>query len=158
MLLRYASGMPSIVKLLMKSRARRIPMKVQRLLEKRSDAISDEEALRAAERLTQMQKDQAQRYATGAGLGAATYPVVSFAGDAAKHTVRGLTQGGRVLPAVGRGLLTAAKDTLDPAELAKSVTKGLLTGSGVQALREHVSSLPDARTVEQYIAANRRTE
>ena len=146
--------MPSIVKLMMKSRKRRIPKGVHKLL-KHAAEISDEEALLSAQRLTQLQRDRAQRYGMGAALGASTYPLVGFAGDAAEGVARGLLAPGPKLPAVGKLVASAAAKNLASPDLAKSVAKGALTGSGVQALREHVSSLPDARIVDEYIRANR---
>lgn len=149
--------MPSIVKLLMKSRSRRIPKRVHNLLKKaEAIQISDEEALASAERLAQLQRDRVQRYSAGAALGASTYPLVGFAGDAAQNVAKAVSapSGGR-LAAAGRGVLDAAKDNLLSSNLAKTVTRGALTGSGVQALREHVSSLPDARIVDSYIRAHR---
>lgn len=148
--------MPSLVKLLSKSRTRRIPKGVQKLLEKRAE-VSDEEALRAAERLQSVREGRATRYGLGAALGAGTYPTIATVGDVVGGVVKGVHRPGGLArsAAIAKNVGGAFLKNVDPAELSKQVVKGGLTGSAVQALRETVSALPDAQKVEQYIKRHR---
>lgn len=105
-------------------------------------AVSDEEALEAARALSEPPSSRARRYAQGAGVGAVASPAMEVAGNAAKALA-----GGKGV----RGAAAAAKDSLRKTELARFVTKGVLGGGAVQAMRENVQLSSAKKTVEDYL-------
>jgi hypothetical protein len=136
--------MPSILEHLVKSRSRRVPRTVANLL--KHAEVSSDEAVDAARRLTRSRQDRAIRYGTGSVVGAMTYPIVDTIADAAGAFAGAKGGVGARLEAAGAKVM---KDKAQRA--AKTVTKGALTGSAVQALREHVNSIPDEKRVREFI-------
>lgn len=118
--------------------------------ELRKIAVEDEEALDAAKRITSAQKDQGRRYIGTTAIGAVAGPTAAFLGDAAGAMAH---PKGQRLKALGQAV---AKHREAP-ELARNVAKGAISGSAIQAAREHVQ-LSDARkTYEQYVREHRGT-
>jgi len=109
-------------------------------------AVSDEDALEAAKALSESTGSRARRYAQGAGIGAVASPAMEVAGNAAKALA-----GGKGL----RGAASAARDTVRKPELARFVTKGVLGGGAVQAVRENVQLSNAKKTVSDYLKENR---
>jgi hypothetical protein len=111
-------------------------------------AVSEDEALDAAKMLSV--KGRARRYAEGATIGGASYPLIAAAGEAAK-TVAEHSGSGR-LRAVG----AAARGALKAPEVARSVTRGALGGGVIQAVREGVEMGRAKKTVKKFV--NERTK
>lgn len=105
--------------------------------------VSDVEALDAARLISEPARRRAQRYATGGVIGAATAPVVTMAGNLAEAAAR---PGQR-----GAALAHAARTALARPQIAKDVARGVVTGAGVQAIREGVQRQQAKRVVTDYI-------
>ena len=85
-----------------------------------------------------------KRYATGAAIGAATGPVVHMAGEtAAKLISKGPGKWGR--------LGNAARHAVSRPELARHVAQGVVTGAGVQAIREGAQLHQAKGVVKSYL-------
>jgi hypothetical protein len=94
-------------------------------------AVSEEEALEAAKALSEPERQRTKRYAISGAIGGVASPVIGFAGEAAKALAG--PKGGRL-----SGVVKAFHAERALPELSKNVTKGVLGGGAVQALREHV--------------------
>lgn len=106
-------------------------------------AVSDDEALEAAKALSESHKSRARRYAQGAVIGGAATPAINVAGDVIKGAL------------TGKGVRGVLRESLSAPELAKSVTKGILGGSMVQAVRENVQLADAKKTVKTYLAEHK---
>lgn len=131
------SGKPAISLQTLINRA-----KVSGFLEVIKEAVSDEEALSAANRLTSSQGQRARRYGTGAAIGAVTAPAVTLAGNLAEAMGK---------PGRAAGLRAAWKVTTARPQIMKDIAKGTVTGGGVQAIREGVQAGQDRRTAQAYL-------
>ena len=113
--------------------------------------VSDFEALDAAKIVSEPTSRRIQRYATGAAIGAGTSPVVTLAGNVAgalgTHAKDLATPGRR-----GAAVLDAARLALTRPQLAKDVARGVVTGAGVQAIREGVQRQQAKKTVTSYLS------
>ncbi len=109
--------------------------------------VATAEVLNAARVLSES-GGRTKRYATGAAIGAATGPLVTLSGNVAEvlGTAAKNLHGGRraaVVEALGK--------SLSRSQLAKDVAKGVVTGSGVQAIREGVELHQAKKTVQNYL-------
>ena len=104
-----------------------------------AEEISDDEALDAAKRLSK--KKTLGRYAKTTGVMTVAYPLVAAAGEG----VKGLIQGGRA------GAMQGVTKQLTGGDLGKNVTRGALSGSAIQAVREMIDRGEDQKTVKRYV-------
>lgn len=110
---------------------------------KLSSEISDQEALEAADRLSR--KKTLGRYAKTTGVMAGAYPLVAASGEA----VKGLIEHG---PA---GAASGFMKGVTGGELGKNVTRGALSGSILQGIREMIDRGEDRKIVKKYIHEQR---
>lgn len=108
-------------------------------------AVSEEEALEAAKALSESRRSRLNRYGTGAAIGAASYPMVSLAGEAVKGFVAA-PKHHRL-----RGALKSVRQATDLPDVAKNVTRGTLGAGAVQALRENVQLQSAKKTYEDFL-------
>lgn len=143
----------TLIKGLGKSRAGAPSIGLQRLIEKTKmaafsdtvkQAVSEDEALDAAKMLSVDKKTRLRRYAEGGAIGGVAYPGIAAAGEAAGALA---SHGPGKLRAAG----AAVRATLKRPDLAKSVTRGVLGGGGVQAIREGVELGRAKKTVSNFV-------
>lgn len=108
-------------------------------------AVSEEEALDAAKTLSESRRSRLVRYGTGAAIGSTSYPVVGLAGEAVKGFVA--APKGQRLKGATKGL----RDAANLPDIAKSVTRGALGASAVQALRENVQLQSAKKTYKDFL-------
>lgn len=112
-------------------------------------AVSEEEAIEAARRLSENRKNRVRRYVESGTIGGAAYPIISAAGEAAGALAG---RGPGRFAAAGR----AAAKVMNRTDLAKNVTRGMLGGGGVQAMREGVELGKAKKTVSSFIDDRKR--
>lgn len=114
--------------------------------------VSNTDVLNAARTLSESKGSRLRRYGSGAAIGAATAPAVTLSGNVAEvlGTAAKNLHGGRKA-AIG----AAVARSLSRPQLAKDVAKGVVTGSGVQAIREGVELRHAKKTVSNYLRGNR---
>jgi hypothetical protein len=112
-------------------------------LDRIKKAVSEDEALDAAKMLST--KGRLRRYVEGGLIGGMSYPVISAASEAAK----GFTAHSG--PGKLRAARAAARAVLKGPEIAKSVTRGVMGGGVIQAVREGIELGRAKKTVRQFI-------
>ena len=111
-------------------------------------AVSADEALDAAKMLSVDKKTRVRRYAESGAIGGAAYPVISAAGEVAGALAG--PKGQRLQHAA-----SAARKAFSRPEVAKSVTRGVLGGGGIQAIREGVEIGKAKKTVKGFLDQHR---
>jgi len=113
--------------------------------------VSNTDVLNAARTLSESKGNRLRRYGSGAVIGAATAPAVTLSGNVAEvlGTAAKNLHGGR-RAAIG----SAVAKSLSRPQVAKDLAKGVVTGSGVQAIREGVELRHAKKTVSNYLRGN----
>lgn len=115
-------------------------------------AVSEDEALDAAKRLSEGRKSRVRRYAEGGVIGGLVNPALRAAGRGVEAVVNAPKGSGgwRV------GFARAAVKGVSKGELARHLTEGALAGGGVQAIREGVELGKAKKTVKSFVSDRRQ--